>query len=103
MKKMVDTELTEVKDSLDGATLNEVLVKVQQWIAVLGGESKLSIGTQSYPYENYEYACVRIMGMREEADDVYNERLANEARWAKQQEDRDAAEYKRLQEKFGAK
>jgi hypothetical protein len=101
MKKIVETELNEVKDYLDGTTLDSALVKIQEWIKTYGGDAKFNVDTDSYPYDTTEYARVRIMGMREEADHVYEERIKNEARWHQQQEERDAAEYKRLQAKFG--
>lgn len=104
-KKMVSTDLTDVKGSLSGATLEEALHKIKRWIQEYGGNSTLDIGQEceSYSYSDKEYAYVRIVGMREESDEAYTKRLAQESDYKKRAEERDAAEYKRLQEKFGEK
>lgn len=101
-KKMVDTELASVKYGIAGCTLEEVLHKVKQWIHAYGGNTKFDIGEvcESYDYSNTQYAYVRLVGQREESDEAYTKRMAEEKDRKDRQEARDKVEFERLQKKF---
>jgi hypothetical protein len=101
-KKMLTTKLDDVKYALDGCTLEEVLHKVKQWIQLYGGNTKFEIGQESeeYSYSDKEYAYVRLVGQREESDEAYQKRLADEAERTARQEAYDKKELERLLKKF---
>ena len=94
---MVDHEETTIY--LDYRTLAEIAKDIQQMIESYGADATVKNVCQQYSDSDREYPTV--FTKRLENDQQYNTRIASEERWAKQQEERDAAEYKRLKTKFG--
>lgn len=81
--------------------LSEVLTEVQALIAEYGPDAYIDGETD--PYSDSDRKSFYVFTMRLENDKEYKVRIENEERWAKNAEERDAAEFKRLLEKFGVK
>ena len=81
--------------------LSEVLTEVQSLIAEYGPNAY--IDGQTDPYSDSDRESFYVFTMRPENDKEYKERIFYEEQWAKNAEERDAAEFKRLSEKFGVK
>lgn len=95
-RQMVDHEETTI--DMDYQTLAEIAEKIQRLIEQYGADATVKNVSAEYGSDK-EYPTV--FTRRLEDDRQYKYRIANEERWAKQQEDRDAAEYARLSAKFG--
>lgn len=94
-RKMVSVEVDTI--DIEYFTLGQILENITKSINEYGKDAKVSLNTYSYTTDTY-YA---INMMKPETDQQYNKRIAEEEKYYKQQEDRDAAEFKRLSEKFG--
>lgn len=81
-------------------SLGDILKEVKQLIKEYGTDAYIDGRTESYSNSDRETMYVYTMGP--ESDEQYNTRISCEEKWAKEAEDRDAAEFKRLQAKFGA-
>ena len=81
--------------------LSEVLTEVKTLIKEYGPDAYIDGETD--PYSDSDRLSYYVFTMRPENDEQYNKRIVQEEEWVKRDEERDAAEYKRLQAKFGAK
>lgn len=81
--------------------LSDLLKEVKRLIKDYGPDAYIDGQTEAYSDSDRE--TMYVFTMRPEDDTEYNKRIAYEEKWAKEAEDRDAAEFKRLQAKFGAK
>lgn len=97
-RQMVDHEETTIY--LDYQTLGQIAEEIQRLIESYGADATVKNVCDAYSNSEKEYP--RVFTKRVEDDRQYNTRIANEERWVKQQEDRDAAEYARLKTKFGS-
>lgn len=79
--------------------LSDVLKEVKQLIEEYGVDAY--IDGRPDAYSNSDRETMHVFKMVPENDEQYNKRIAYEEKWAKESEDRDAAEFKRLQAKFG--
>jgi len=95
-RKMVPKEVSTLDVSY--TNLGSLLKEVSELIEEYGKDA--AVNKQTYQYDDGEYIAVTIMVP--ETDTQYAARLAYEEKWAKEAEDRDTAEFKRLQAKFGA-
>jgi cell fate regulator YaaT (PSP1 superfamily) len=98
-RKMVPNEKTSVDFEYD--TLEQVLKTVEKLIQQYGKDAKIISRTEPYSNSDRKYMC--IYTDEPETDEEMAKRIAYEEKYAKIAEERDAAEFKRLQEKFGAK
>ena len=96
-RKMVHKRQTYLE--LEGLTLEEALGKVSLMIREYGGDALIERVCD--PYSDSE--TLYIYTDEPETDEEMANRIAGEEKYAKILEDRDAAEFKRLQAKFGAK
>ena len=94
-RKMVYVEVDTI--SIEGVTIGGILEVVQHASKEHGNNAWVSL--ESYPYSDDTYYAIMVEKL--ETDKQYNERIALEEKYSKQQEVRDAAEFKRLSEKFG--
>jgi hypothetical protein len=95
-RQMVDHEETTIY--LDYQTLGQIAEEIQRLIESYGADAKVKNVCDSYRDSDKEYP--RVFTKQLEDDRQYNARIANEERWAKHQEERDAAEFARLKAKF---
>lgn len=79
--------------------LSDLLQQVKRLIKDYGPDAY--IDGQPEPYSESDRETMYVFTMRPEDDAEYNKRIAYEEKWTKECEDRDAAEFKRLQAKFG--
>lgn len=100
MKKLgITVESDDVRYALDSSTLIEAKKLLDSWITQYGENSRIRIDEE---YEYGETYCrVRIEQTREETDEEYSTRIAKESTKKRQQEERERAEFERLQAKFG--
>lgn len=98
-RKMVPKEQTSIDFEYD--TLELVLKKVKELIQDYGKDAKIMCRREPYSDSDREHMYIYVD--EPETDKEMAERIAHEEKYAKLKEERDAAEYKRLQEKFGAK
>lgn len=98
-RKMVPNERTSIDFEYD--TLEQVLKKVNKLIQEYGKDAKIMCRAEPYSDSDREHMYIYVDGP--ETDNEMAERIAQEEKSAKFFEERDAAEYKRLQEKFGVK
>lgn len=91
---MVDQAQTTIY--LDYQTLGQIAEEIQRLIKSYGADATVKNICES---DSEEYPTVFTKQL--EDDQQYKARIANEERWAKHQEERDAAEYARLTAKFG--
>lgn len=82
-------------------TLEKVLEKVKQLIKDYGKDAKIMLRCDSYSDSDKETMYVYTEEL--ETDAEMTNRIWREERRKKEYDDRDAAEFKRLQEKFGTK
>jgi hypothetical protein len=94
-RKMV--EVPEMSLDLTYGTLGSALETIQSYINDYGADSVVKYHQPDYCETQYLYVFIK----RPENDREYNARIANEERWEKSNEEKDAAEFKRLQAKFG--
>lgn len=99
-RKMVPKQQTTSID-FEYDTLEQVSKTVNKLIEEYGKDAKIMCHTESYSDSDKEYMYVYKDEL--ETDEQMAKRIAYEEKFAKMKEERDAAEYKRLQEKFGAK
>ena len=101
-KKIIDVVLVEnIKYELDGASLNQVLHKIDGLIQKHGGDALLDIDMgYSDAYSQTESVFIAVRGKREETDKEFTERMSQEATWEAAHVARELAEYKRLQALF---
>lgn len=98
-RKMIPKQRTSINFDYD--SLETVLGEIKRLIKYYGKDAKIMCHTDSYSNSDKEY--MYIYSDELETDEEMATRIAAEEKWAKQDEAREAAEYKRLQEKFGAK
>ena len=98
-RKVVPKEKTSIDFVYD--TLERVLKKVEQLIQEYGKDAKIMCHCEPYSDSAREYMYIYVN--EPETDKEMANRIAQEEKSAKYFEERDAAEFKRLQEKFGAK
>jgi len=104
-KKIIEVVARDdVKYALKG-TLDETLKEVKQLIKEYGKDARLDIDAEceSYSYTDTRYAYARIFVKREETDEEYSKRMAQEAQYAEMRAELDKAEYARLKKQFGEK
>jgi len=82
---------------LEYRTLEQILEEVKECIEHYGKDAYIS--KHSYDYEETEYYF--IMTKEPETDEQMQKRIAREEAWERSSNEQDAADYKRLQEKFG--
>jgi nicotinamide mononucleotide adenylyltransferase len=95
-RQLVDYEETTIY--LDYQTLGQIAEEIQRLIESYGADATVKNVCSDYGSDK-EYPTV--FTKRLENDKQYQRRIANEERWAKEREERDAAEYARLTAKFG--
>lgn len=101
-KKMIRAVARDdVKYSLSGK-LSEALEEIQKLIEEHGADATLDIDKECEAYSDYEYAYARVYIMREETDEEYAKRVAQEKKYAEQREQQDREAYERLKKKFGS-
>ena len=98
-RKMVPKQQTSVNFEYD--TLEMVLNQVKMLVKEYGKDAKIQCHGDAYSNSDKEYMYVYKDEL--ETDEEMAKRLAHEEKWAKEDEERDAAEFKRLQAKFGIK
>jgi uncharacterized Fe-S cluster-containing protein len=94
-RQLVEHEETTIY--LEYHTLGQIAEEIQRLIESYGADATVKMrsdygSTKEYP---------TVFTKRLENDKQYQYRIAGEERWAKDQEQRDAAEYARLTAKFG--
>lgn len=99
-RKMVMKEQCYV-GLFDYDKLSSVLEQIQRLIEDYGPDAEIRAQCESYSSSDKEY--MYVYKLDPESDKEMTERIANEEKWAKAREDRDRAEFERLQEKFGKK
>lgn len=86
---------------LDCVTLARALAEIKDLIKTYGKDAKLEYTREQYSDSDKEY--LRVFVEELETDEELAARIAYEEKWAKIAEEREAAEWVRLQKKFGAK
>lgn len=87
-----------------GINLNTILVNLQYYKDEYGNDYKeLRLDLREFyeygnQYPNHEYV---LQGLREETDEEVQERIDKEEKIKKSIEDRERAQYKKLQKKYG--
>ena len=81
--------------------LIDMLVEIKKLIKEYGPEAYIEGRTD--PYSNTDRLSYAVYIKSPETDNEYSDRLAKEEKWARESDESEAAEYKRLQEKFGTK
>ena len=81
---------------LEYLTLKEAAARIQSLIAQYGEDAKIE--THSPAYSDSEY--LGVYADRPETDKEMARRIAQEEKWAKDQEERDRREFERLRAKF---
>lgn len=82
-------------------SLGDVLKEVNTLIKEYGADAYIEGYADAY--SDSDRKTFYVFKMMPETDTQYAERIAYEEKWAKESEARDAAEFKRLQAKFGIK
>lgn len=103
MKKQISESVNDIKDSLDGATLQQAIEMLHDLARTHGEDATLSIGTESYPYENYEYAYIKVKIQREETDEEYNKRIVQEKYYDDMRKKADLEAYERVKKSMEQK
>jgi len=98
-RKMVSKEKTSIH--FEWNTLEDVLNKVEMLIKKYGKDAQIM--GKCEPYSDSDRETLYVVKDEPETDEELARRIAREENYAKFEEQRDAAEFKRLQEKFGAK
>lgn len=83
---------------LDGYTLEDAVAELERMIAMYSKDAMLNLRQEPYSYSDKEYLAVYTS--EPETDEEMTKRIAIEEKYAKMDEDRDAADFKRLSEKF---
>jgi hypothetical protein len=98
-RKMVSRKQTYA--NFEGNTLVYVLNQVKMLIKEYGGDALIE-GVCDH-YSDSDRETLYVFKDEPETNEEMAQRIAQEEKYAKIAEERDAAEFKRLQEKFGAK
>ena len=98
-RKMVPKQQTSFNFDYD--TLESVLKQVKDAIKSYGKDAKIMCHGDAYSNSDKEYMYVYMDEPETDAEMV--KRIAQEEQSKKECDERDAADYKRLQAKFGAK
>jgi hypothetical protein len=98
-RKMVSKEMESF--SIDYSTLEDILAMTKRMIKEYGKTAKIYMRCEQYSDSDKEYPYVYMEVP--ETDEAMAKRIANEEEWSRCDDEREAAEYKRLQAKFGAK
>jgi len=98
-RKIVAKQQTSV--DFECNTLEDVLNKVKRLIEEYGNDAQIM--GQCEPYSDSDRETLYVFKDEPETDEELARRIAHEEKYAKIAEERDAAEFKRLQEKFGVK
>ena len=98
-RKMVSREKTSIDFEYD--TLELVLKTVNRLIQEYGKDAKIMSRCEPYSSSDRKYMYIYVD--EPETDKEMATRIAHEEKYAKLKEDNDAAEFERLQKKFGAK
>ncbi len=98
-RKMVSKEHTSI--DFECYTLEEVLNNVKMLIEEYGNDAQIM--GKCDPYSDSDKETMYVCKDEPESDEEMARRIAWEENYSKSAEERDAAEFKRLQEKFGAK
>jgi hypothetical protein len=98
-RKMVTKEQTSVNFEYD--TLETVLKEVKRLIKDYGKDAKIMMRRTEYSDSDKEY--MYLYKDEPETDEAMAKRIADEEECTRRDDERDAAEFKRLQAKFGAK
>lgn len=98
-RKMVPRQQTSLNFEYD--TLDQVLKRLKELIKDYGKDATIQCHAEQYSNSDKEYMYVYMN--EPETDAEMTTRIAYEESWAKLAEERDAAEFKRLQAKFGVK
>ena len=96
-RKLVKKEVSTLSN-LDYSSLKNLLDEVKTLIKDYGEDA--TIDHRRYEYSNDYYYAIVVLAP--EDDRQYERRIQQEEENEKRQEARDAAEFKRLQEKFGS-
>ena len=84
-------------------TLATVLERVQAMIQEHGPDARLDYNRNFYyDYDNDPTPRFELYVVREENDEEFNKRLADQAEYDRQREAAEKAEFERLSKKFGA-
>lgn len=86
---------------LEGDTLAKGIAYLQELAEQYGMDATLGLTCEQYSDSDKEY--LRVFTQEPETDAEMAKRIADEEEWSRRDDERDAADYKRLQEKFGAK
>ena len=98
-RKMVSKEMESF--SIDYSTLEDVLAQTKRMIKSYGKGAKIFMRCEQYSDSDKEYPYV-YMDVPE-TDEEMAKRIAQEEEWSRRDDEREAAEYKRLQAKYEAK
>jgi hypothetical protein len=98
-RKMVPKQQTSLNFEYD--TLETVLKEVKRLIKDYGKDAKIQCHCDAYSNSDKEYMYVYMDEL--ETDGEMAKRIAQEEQWKKDCDERDASEYRRLQEKYNAK
>ena len=96
-RKMVGKEMTTL--NFEYSTLGEILKEIQGHVDAYGADAYIS--KHCYPYEDTPY--LHVMMKVPETDAEMEKRIAQEEQWDKDCQERDKANYERLQKIYGEK
>lgn len=99
-RKIVPKEQTYIS-SFEYDTLETVLAEVKRLIKEYGKDAKIMM--KGNPYSNSDKESMYLYKDEPETDAEMATRIAKEEKWKQDCDERDAADYKRLSEKYGAK
>ena len=101
-RRIKDYEVSSIKYDLDGKTLPEAIKSLKELLEHYGSECVIDIGQEyePYDYQGERYAYVRLMGKREENDEEYEKRIADEKRYADQRAKADMEAYERVRKQL---
>lgn len=93
-RKLVGKEITSLY--VDGITAKNVIAELQGYIDKYGDSVSLHKATEAYSDHEYIAVCVQAL----EDDKQYAKRIEQEEYYENLREQRDRAEFERLQKKF---
>lgn len=101
-KRMVSDIRNDISPYDFEGSLADLQVRICQWIEQYGPGARIDWDPNfHYSYDPDPSPRYNITVDREETDDEYKDRLAQEKKWQDDRDARDRAEFERLQKKFG--
>ncbi len=103
-KKIIGANVGEMWPSRFSGTLAHAKEQIEELIATHGPDARLDWEARHYyPYDQEPTPLYFIIVDREENDEEFNKRIAQEAKWQEDRDKRDLAEFERLKKQFGEK